>query len=113
MKKVYFDSVATTSLNPEVSKTYKKLLDEYYCNSDALYDDGVAIYRMMETSRKNIANMLKVDEREVIFTSGASEANSRVYVLIRLRGSILLLLFTSIPALIMPLNSLKKTLVLK
>lgn len=76
MKKVYFDSVATTSLNPEVSKTYKKLLDEYYCNSDALYDDGVAIYRMMETSRKNIANMLKVDEREVIFTSGASEANS-------------------------------------
>ena len=76
MKKVYFDSVATTSLNPEVSKTYKKLLDEYYCNSDALYDDGVAIYRMMENARKNIASLLKVNEKEVIFTSGASEANS-------------------------------------
>lgn len=76
MTKVYFDNVATTSLNPEVKATYKKLLDEYYCNSDALYDDGVAIYRMMETARKNIAFLLNVNEKEVIFTSGASEANS-------------------------------------
>ena len=76
MTKVYFDNVATTSLNPEVKATYKKLLDEYYCNSDALYDDGVAIYRMMETARKNIASLLNVNEKEVIFTSGASEANS-------------------------------------
>lgn len=76
MTKVYFDNVATTSLNPEVRTTYKKLLDEYYCNSDALYDDGVAIYRMMETARKNIASLLNVYEKEVIFTSGASEANS-------------------------------------
>lgn len=76
MTKVYFDNVATTSLNPEVKATYKKLLDEYYCNSDALYDDGVAIYRMMESARKNIANLLNVNEKEVIFTSGASEANS-------------------------------------
>ena len=76
MTRVYFDNVATTSLNEEVKATYKKLLDEYYCNSDALYDDGVAIYRMMENARKNIASLLKVNEKEVIFTSGASEANS-------------------------------------
>ena len=76
MTRVYFDNVATTSLNEEVKATYKKLLDEYYCNSDALYDDGVAIYRMMENARKNSASLLKVNEKEVIFTSGASEANS-------------------------------------
>ena len=74
--KVYFDAVSTTAVNPEVLETYKKLLDEYYCNSDALYDDGVAIYDMQEKSRNLIAKMLGVKKDEIIFTSGASEANS-------------------------------------
>ena len=76
MNKIYFDSVSTTFLNKEVLKTYKELLDKYYCNSDALYDDGVFIYNMQEKSRANIARMLGVEKDEIIFTSGASEANS-------------------------------------
>lgn len=74
--KVYLDAVATTAVNPEVLDTYKQLLDKYYCNSDALYDDGVAIYDMQEKSRKMIADLLGVNKDEIIFTSGASEANS-------------------------------------
>lgn len=74
--RIYFDNVSTTSLNDEVRKTYEELLDKYYCNSDALYDDGVAIYTMQEKARDNIANMLNVDKDEIIFTSGASEANN-------------------------------------
>jgi len=74
--KVYLDNVSTTSLSQEVRKTYEELLEEYYCNSDALYDDGVAIYNMQEKSRKLISNLLNVNSEEVIFTSGASEANS-------------------------------------
>lgn len=76
MNKIYFDNVSTTSLNKEVLNTYKKLLDDYYCNSDALYDDGVAIYNMQEKARANIASYLNVTKNEIIFTSGASEANS-------------------------------------
>ncbi len=74
--KVYLDAVSTTSLDPMVKETYKKLLDQYYCNSDALYDDGVAIYDMQEKSRKMVAEYLGVKKDEIIFTSGASEANS-------------------------------------
>ncbi len=74
--KVYLDAVSTTDVNKEVLETYKKLLDKYYCNSDALYDDGVAIYDMQEKSRKLICEMFKVQDNELIFTSGASEANS-------------------------------------
>lgn len=76
MNKIYFDNVSTTSLNKEVLKTYEELLEKYYCNSDALYDDGVVIYNMQEKSRANIAEFFNVDKDEVIFTSGASEANS-------------------------------------
>jgi cysteine desulfurase len=74
--KVYLDAVSTTAVDPEVRDTYKKLLDEYYCNSDALYDDGVAIYDMQEKARELIAGYLNVKKNEIIFTSGASEANS-------------------------------------
>ena len=74
--KVYLDAVSTTKLNPEVLDTYKKLLDEYYCNSDALYDDGVAIYDMQEKARKLIADLLNVKKDEIIFTAGSSESNS-------------------------------------
>lgn len=74
--KAYLDAVSTTAVHPEVLDTYKKLLDKHYCNSDALYDDGVAIFDMQEKSRELIANLLNVKKDEVIFTSGASEANS-------------------------------------
>ena len=74
--KVYLDAVSTTNVNPDVLDTYKKLLDKYYCNSDALYNDGVAIYDMQEKSRQIICDLLGVKKDEVIFTSGASEANS-------------------------------------
>ena len=74
--KVYLDVVSTTAVDPEVRDTYKKLLDEYYCNSDALYDDGVAIYDMQEKARELIASYLGVKKNEIVFTSGDSEANS-------------------------------------
>jgi len=74
--KVYLDAVSTTNVNPEVLDTYKTLLDKYYCNSDALYNDGVAIYDMQEKSRAIICDLLKVKKDELIFTAGASEANS-------------------------------------
>ena len=74
--KVYLDAVSTTAVNSEVLDTYKQLLDKYYCNSDALYDDGVAIYDMQEKSRKIISDLLGVNKDEIIFTAGASEANS-------------------------------------
>jgi len=76
VNKIYFDNVSTTSVNKEVLDTYHSLLDKYYCNSDALYDDGVAIYSMQEEARSIIAKLLNVNSDEVIFTSGASEANS-------------------------------------
>jgi len=76
LRKVYFDAVSTSKVDESVLKTYKEILDKYYCNSDALYDDGVAIYEMQETSRSNIAKMFDVAKEEIIFTSGSSESNS-------------------------------------
>ena len=75
INKIYLDHASTTALDPEIKKTYINLLDKYY-NSDALYDDGVAIYRMQETARERIKETLNLKNCDIIFTSGASEANS-------------------------------------
>ncbi len=74
---IYLDNVSTTKVDDEVLATYTKLLNDYY-NSDALYDGGVTVFRHQEHSRKLIADMLGVKSNEIIFTSGASEANNFV-----------------------------------
>jgi len=72
---IYFDNASTTSLDPEVKEAYLRQLDEF-ANADALYDWGVSVYRKQELSREKIAQLLNIDKQEVIFTSGASEANN-------------------------------------
>ncbi len=73
---IYFDSASTTPLDKEVYKTYIDLLQRYFYNADSLYDKGVEVYRLLEKARSNIAKLLDVKSDEIIFTSGASEANS-------------------------------------
>ena len=52
------------------------MLERFYANSESLHTLGVEVYQIMEKSRQQTASLLKVKSNEVIFTSGASEANS-------------------------------------
>ena len=75
-RRVYFDNASTTNINPEVLGAYKKLLDEYYVNSESLYDEGSRISGMMEKARSAIAGLLDINSEEIIFTGGSSESNT-------------------------------------
>ncbi len=75
-RRIYFDNASTTNINPEVLKSYRQLLDQYYVNSESLYDEGSLISRMMEKARSAIAGLLDVQPDEIIFTSGSSESNT-------------------------------------
>ena len=75
-KRIYFDTVSTSKVNLEVLNSYKKMLDTYYANSDAMYDEGLKLFNLQEKAREQIAAMLKVYPEEVIFTSGSSESNN-------------------------------------
>ncbi len=76
MRRIYFDNASTTNVHPEVLATYKKLLDQYYVNSESLYDEGVVVNRNMEKARAAIAGLLDIKQNEILFTSGSSEANT-------------------------------------
>lgn len=73
---LYLDYVATTPLHPEVLETYHHLLKEKFANSDSIHGLGIEVENLMEKSRALIAKMLQCRPHELIFTSGASEANN-------------------------------------
>lgn len=70
------DYAATTPLNPEVYDAYCRLLKEKFANADSIHGLGLEVEHLMEKSRELLAEMLQVKPTELIFTSGASEANN-------------------------------------
>ncbi len=73
---VYFDNAATTKVYPEVKELMIKLLDEDYGNPSSLHMKGVEAERYIKEATSQIATELKCQEKEIVFTSGGTEANN-------------------------------------
>lgn len=73
---IYLDYSATTPVNKEVVDTFSKVSLEYIGNPNSLHKLGVEAKKLMDAATKQTAELLGVKENEVIFTSGASEANN-------------------------------------
>ena len=78
MKKVYFDSAATTQLRPEVISCMTDVLKTEYGNPSSSHAFGRSAKSVIETARKEVASMLNVSASEIIFTSGGTEADNLV-----------------------------------
>lgn len=77
-KSIYLDYASTTPLDTEVFDAYTQLLKDQFYNVDALYSGAIALKNYQEKSRQLIASMFSVRPEEIIFTSGASEANNMI-----------------------------------
>lgn len=75
---LYLDYSATTPPNVEVLREY--LLDnyQYFANANSLYSLGDKSKRAIKVAERNILRHLKLTKYEVVFTSGATEANNLV-----------------------------------
>lgn len=74
---IYLDFNATTPVLPEVADlVYKFMLEEYGNSGSRTHEYGVAAKRAIEAARAQVAEIVKVDKTEVIFTSGATESNN-------------------------------------
>lgn len=73
---IYLDYSATTPVNDEVLDTFVKVTKSYIGNPNSLHRLGVEAKELIEGATKQIANILKVKDDEIIFTSGASESNN-------------------------------------
>lgn len=78
MKKVYFDSAATTQLRSEVIECISEVLKTEYGNPSSTHAFGRSAKSLLENARKEIAKHLHVTAAEIIFTSGGTEADNLI-----------------------------------
>jgi len=71
---IYLDHNATTPVDPEVLSAMLPLLREHYANPASKHAPGEAVARFVDRARRDIASLAGAGPRDVIFTSGATEA---------------------------------------
>lgn len=72
----YLDNSATTSCSKAATEKMVELLTQDYGNPSSMHMKGVIAEKYITEAKKKIAKTLKVDEKELIFTSGGTESNN-------------------------------------
>jgi cysteine desulfurase len=73
---LYLDYAANTPVNNDVLQTFYDISAEYIANPNSTHKLGAASKERLDLSTKAIADILKVKENEIIYTSGATESNN-------------------------------------
>lgn len=73
---IYLDYSATTPTSDEVLDTFVKVSKNFIGNPNSLHKLGTESRELIDASTKQIADILGVDSKEIIYTSGASESNN-------------------------------------
>lgn len=76
MTLTYLDNNATTRVDDRVLETMLPLLTEQYGNPSSTHHFGAQLGGLVEESRAQVASLIGAREREITFTSGATEANN-------------------------------------
>ena len=74
---IYADNAATTKMSKTAIAAMLPYLDEIYGNPSSLYLAGQKAKEALETARQTIASLIGAEAREILFTSGGSEADNQ------------------------------------
>ena len=76
MKNIYFDNASTTPIRSEVISAITHSMQLDFGNPSSTHSFGRSAKSSLELCRKQIASLLNCSAQELIFTSGATEANN-------------------------------------
>ena len=76
MDPIYLDNNATTPVLPAVWEAMRPLLTDVFGNPASAHQAGRRARRALEEARERVADRLGARPEEVLFTSGATEANN-------------------------------------
>ena len=71
--RIYFDYNASSLIRKEAFNLLEEI-NFSYGNPSSVHEEGRSMRDLIETSRANVANSINTDEKNVIFTSGGTEA---------------------------------------
>jgi len=78
MSTIYLDNAATTKVREEVVSTIVSIIKNEYGNPSSTHSYGRSSKSLIESSRKEIADILNVKSSEIIFTSGGTEGDNMI-----------------------------------
>ena len=73
---VYLDNSATTRAYPEVGELVYKVMCRDYGNPSSMHRKGVEAEHYVKDAKETIAKSLKVNAKEIFFTSGGTESDN-------------------------------------
>ena len=76
----YLDNSATTACHPKAAELMVRLLSEDFGNPSSLHTKGMIAEQYLTEAKKKIARVLKVQEKEILFTSGGTESNNMALI---------------------------------
>ena len=78
MSSIYLDWAATALPDPEIQAQVQRAAQELYANPSALHGPGREAEKALSDCRRRMAALLGCKPGELLFTSGATEANNMV-----------------------------------
>lgn len=78
--RIYLDHAATTPILPQVVEEMLPYFQQTYGNPSSVHQEGRRVRSQIEQSRLVIARGLNVDEKQIIFTSGGTEADNTAVI---------------------------------
>ncbi len=73
---IYLDHSASTPLDPEVSEAMIPYLGDHFGNPSSVHSVGRAARDALDVARERIAELIGCNDKEIIFTSGGTEADN-------------------------------------
>ena len=77
---IYADNAATTKMSRTAIDAMLPYMEECYGNPSSLYTLGQKAKEALEAARADVASVINASPREIIFTSGGSEADNQAIV---------------------------------
>jgi cysteine desulfurase len=76
VRHLYFDHNATTPVSPEVLEAVVSCLGQVYGNASSIHHFGQMAKQRLENARRQVASLVHARPREIVFTSGGTEADN-------------------------------------
>ena len=77
MDRIYLDHASSMPVDPRVLEFSIPYLGDEYGNPSSLHSSGLAARRALEEARQKVAELINAEnEKCIVFTSGATEANN-------------------------------------
>ena len=75
-KIIYLDNAATTATDPIVLETYNKAHQDYFANPSSINRLGQIASRELDKTKEAVLRLFNLNNHQVIYLSGATEANN-------------------------------------